>query len=238
MDFLDLTLDTAAANLAADEALLIAAETGAGPELLRVWEWSRPAVVLGSGCRLADDVDEVNCGADGVPILRRSSGGGTVLLGRGCLLFTLILDYRRSPRLEGIASSYGYILDRIREALPDVAPGAELVGTSDLAVAGRKFSGNAQQRKRTHLLHHGTLLYDFDLPGIGRYLRAPDRQPDYRAGRSHADFLMNLPAGAEALKRRLRAVWNADEPLPAWPEDRVAALVRDKYAVREWIRRF
>ena len=89
------------------EAPLLAAEAGAGPELLRLWEWPRPAVVLGSGCRLTDDVDEVNCEADGVPVLRRSSGGGTVLLGRGCLLFTLILDYRRSPRLEGIASSYG-----------------------------------------------------------------------------------------------------------------------------------
>ena len=49
--------------------------------------------------RLAQDVDEAACQADGVPILRRSSGGGTVLLGRGCLLYSLVLSYDRSPAL-------------------------------------------------------------------------------------------------------------------------------------------
>ncbi|HEV3117610.1 MAG TPA: lipoate--protein ligase family protein, partial [Gemmataceae bacterium] len=84
MYLLDLTLPTIAENLALDEALLLEAEAG-GAEVLRFWEWKRPAVVLGAGSRLADDVDEAACHADGVPILRRSSGGGTVLLGSGCL---------------------------------------------------------------------------------------------------------------------------------------------------------
>ena len=75
-------------------------------------------------------------------------------------------------------------------------------GTSDLAAAGRKFSGNAQQRKRRFLLHHGTLLYAFDLSRVGRYLRPPPRQPEYRAGRDHVAFLRNLDLPAEEIKRR------------------------------------
>src|SRR5437667_5341974 len=90
MRFLDLTLPTAAENLALDEALLLEAEAGRGGEVLRLWEWSRYAVVLGAGCRLAE-VDEAACAADAVPILRRASGGGTVLLGPGCLCYTLVL---------------------------------------------------------------------------------------------------------------------------------------------------
>src|SRR6202040_1238413 len=93
--FLTLRLPTPAANLALDEALLLEAEDGRGGEVLRVWEWPTPAGVLGAGCRLAQDVDEDLCRADAVPILRRASGGGTVLLGRGCLLYSLILSYRR-----------------------------------------------------------------------------------------------------------------------------------------------
>src|SRR3954452_17786953 len=83
MRFLDLTLPGAAENLALDEALLLEAEAGRSGEVLRVWEWPRPAVVLGSGCKLAEDVWEEACAADGVPVLRRSTGGGTVLLGAG-----------------------------------------------------------------------------------------------------------------------------------------------------------
>ncbi len=236
MRFLDLTLSAATDDLALDEALLLRAEAGEGGEVLRVWERSLPAVVLGAGCRLADDVDEAACRADGVPILRRASGGGTVLLGPGCLLYTLVLDSEQAPELAGIRSSYAFILGRVAAMLPEVQ-GVGPAGISDLAAAGRKFSGNAQQRKRRFLLHHGTLLYAFDLGRVGRYLRSPPRQPDYRAGRNHAAFLHNLDLPAEEIKRRLRAAWGAETAEVEWPQERVRALVAEKYSLEEWTRR-
>jgi lipoate-protein ligase A len=237
MRFLDQTLAAPADNLALDEALLLEAEAGRAGEVLRLWEWPQPAVVLGSGCRLAEDVDEAACAGEGVPVLRRSSGGGTVLLGGGCLLYSLVLSCGRSEALEEIRPSYRFILERVGAALGGAEAGVAQAGVSDLAVGGRKVSGNAQQRKRGHLLHHGTLLYDFDLARVGRYLRPPPRQPEYRAGRGHADFLMNLPLPAGELKRRLRAAWRADEGGATWPEDLVRQLVRDKYATPQWARR-
>ncbi len=237
MKLLDLTLATAAENLALDEALLLAAEAGEGGEVLRLWEWPRPAVVLGAAGRLAEDVDEEACRADGVPILRRSSGGGTVLLGAGCLCFSLVLRYDRAPALAEIPTSYVFILGRTLRALEGVLPGLECAGTSDLAAGGRKFSGNSQQRKRDHLLHHGTLLYAFDAEQIGRYLRSPARQPEYRAKRDHREFLTNLPVGAEELKQRLRAEWDAEEGARDWPEEMVRRLVAEKYGKADWIKR-
>jgi lipoate-protein ligase A len=233
MRFLDLTLPPAADNLALDEALLLAAEAGAGGEVLRLWEWPQYAVVLGAGCRLAEEVDEERCGIDGVPILRRASGGGTVLLGPGCLLYSLVLRYDRAPELTQIQASYRWILGRIGQALNGGLP----AGISDLALEGRKVSGNAQQRKRDHLLHHGTLLYAFDLERVGRYLRPPPRPPEYRVGREHAAFLRNLDLPRDELKRRLRAAWQADEELESWPEEGVRQLVREKYGEPEWVRR-
>jgi lipoate-protein ligase A len=237
MKFLDLTLPTVAENLALDEALLLEAEAGFQDEVLRLWEWPTPAVILGSGCRLAQDVYEAACQADGVPILRRASGGGTVLLGAGCLLYSLVLAYDRSPVLREIPWSYQYILGRIRDSLADIMPGIELAGTSDLAAAGSKFSGNAQQRKRTYLLHHGSLLYGFAIDRVSRYLHMPARQPDYRGGRGHSAFLRNLPIEAADLRRRLRECWEADAVLGAWPGRLVEQLVADKYAREEWVRR-
>src|SRR5690348_16105251 len=138
MEYLDVTLPDLAANLALDEALLLHAEAG-GTEMLRFWEWPGPAVVMGAGCRVSDDVNEAACRADGVPVLRRSSGGGTVLLGPGCLLFSLVLAYDRAPELREVISSYRYILTRVGGALAGLLPGITLAGTSDLACAGRKF---------------------------------------------------------------------------------------------------
>ncbi len=61
MEYLDLTLPSVAENLALDEALLLRAEAGEGDEVLRFWEWHSPAVILGAGGRLAEDVDEAAC---------------------------------------------------------------------------------------------------------------------------------------------------------------------------------
>ena len=236
MHVLDLTLPSPAENVALDEALLLAAESGGG-EILRFWEWPAPAVVLGSGGRIAEDVDEAACSADAVPILRRASGGGTVLLGRGCLVYTLVLSYERDPELTDIRGSYRFILGRIAQALAENIGTIEQAGISDLVFAGRKFSGTAQQRKRAFLLHHGTLLYDMDLSQIPRYLREPPRQPEYRGGRPHLAFVGNLPLHREDIQQRLRHQWHAEQALGSWPAALVKQLVLDKYNNPQWTRR-
>jgi lipoate-protein ligase A len=216
---------------------LVQAEAGAADEILRVWEWPSFAVILGAGGQLAEEADEPACRRNGVPILRRSSGGGTVLLGPGCLLFSLVLNQERDPALATIRTSYTNILSRMSRSLADLLPGIRCRGTSDLAAQDRKFSGNSQQRKRRFLLHHGTLLYDFDLMSVSRYLRPPPREPPYRAGRPHEQFLCNLPATADVLKDRLSREWGANAPPPSVPLAEVERLVTEKYCCDEWTRR-
>jgi lipoate---protein ligase len=149
-----------------------------------------------------------------------------------------VLSYRRSPELEGVRRSFYYVLGILREALRPFHPEIELAGISDLIVGGRKFSGNSQQRKRSHLLHHGTILYNFDISRIVRYLPMPARRPNYRAERDHAAFLTNFPSTAPVLKERICAAWNATRPIADWPSDLARELVCKKYSRGEWIRRF
>ena len=229
---LDLTLPSPAENLALDEALLLEAEAG-GDEVLRFWEQPNLAVVLGAGGQFAREVDEEACRRDGVPVQRRGSGGGTVLLGRGCLLYSLVLAYERDPSLKDVNASYQYILGRIVGALSPIAE-ATLAGISDLAVGDCKVSGNAQQRKRKHVLHHGTLLYAFDHARIGRYLRSPEKAPPYRAGRAHEAFVANLDADVATIKRLLTGAWGARDLGVPLPRQRVTELTADKYDRDDW----
>ena len=176
------------------------------------------------------------CAAAGAPVLRRASGGGTVVLGPGCLCFSLVLSYDRAPRLNEIPESNRYILARVVNALSSLVS-ARVEGTSDLAAGGVKFSGNAQQRKRTHFLHHGTLLCGFDLACVSRYLNAPERQPEYRKERPHAEFVMNLPASADEVKRLLVAEWRPEGAYAPVPLDAARALVAEKYSRPDWTHR-
>lgn len=240
MRLLDLTTATPATDLALDEALLIAAEEQHGGEVLRLWELATPAVIVGSGGSVGIDVNAAACDANGVPILRRSSGGGTVLLGPGCLCFSLVLAYDRALGLDQIPISNRYVLGRMMQALCPLAPDITQEGTSDLALGGTsavKVSGNAQQRKRLHFLHHGTLLYDFDLGLIPKYLNAPERQPAYRCDRNHKDFVANLNVSRNRLKELLIAEWQPAGEYTPLPYKLMERLVDEKYAREEWNRR-
>jgi lipoate---protein ligase len=200
--------------------------------VLRVWEWPNSAVILGAGCASHQDINEAACQADHVPVLRRSSGGGTVLLGPGCLLYSLVVRHDREPEFGQIRSSYCFILKSICNAL--AVPGLRPAGVSDLAQNGLKVSGNAQQRKRECLLHHGTLLYAFDAAKSGHYLRMPVRQPEYRQHRPDAEFLTNLPLGCTHIVASLRQAFRAECEVKVWPQDCVRKLVENKYALAEW----
>jgi len=236
MRLLDLSLPDAATNLALDEALLLAAEEADAGEVLRFWEQPTYVVVVGSGGSVAHDVNIAECEADGVPVLRRSSGGGTVLLGPGCLCFSLVLGYDHAPGLDQIRPSNRYVLSRVANALGRVIP-ATMEGLSDLAVEGLKFSGNSQQRKRNFFLHHGTLLCGFDLVLVSKYLHAPEREPDYRRNRPHAEFVTNLPITPAETKRLLVAEWQPEGEYEPVPLEKARELVAEKYSRDEWNRR-
>lgn len=209
---------TAAENLALDEAFFEQLEAQGGPGSLRLWECRDLAIILGRSSRLDDHVHTEACRRDGMPILHRRSGGGVVLLGPGCLCYTLTLPIEDESRRFAVAAANRVILQRIAGALRPLVPGIELAGTSDLVVGGRKVSGNAQRWGRHTLLHHGTLLYDFPTERVSRYLKEPARQPEYRRGRPHAEFLGNLPLPPETLGRLLAEAWNARVPaLPPEP---------------------
>lgn len=238
MRYVDRTFPTPEHNLACDEALLELCEAGGAP-VLRVWEPAAPFVVLGYASPSAADVDLAACRARRIPVLRRISGGGTVVQGPGVLNFSVVLPLSAARELRTIAGTTRYVLHRHRDALqPLLSQPVALEGSSDLTVAGRKFAGHAQRRRGQHVLFHGSLLLAADLRLIGQLLPLPGRQPAYRDGRSHADFLANLRLPADTVKAALQHAWGATEHAVRLPDDRIDALVAQHYALDAWNYRF
>ena len=242
MKYLDRTFPSPAENLACDEALLDWCESGEGAECLRFWESPEPLVVVGYANKVATEANVAACEARKIPILRRCSGGGTVVQGPGCINYTLILPITKDGPLHSIPVANQFIMRHNRAAIDSAlrTPHSAIAirGHTDLAIGGRKFSGNSQRRRKHYLLFHGTFLLNFDLTLIGDLLQMPSKEPDYRENRKHADFLTNINVSAEMLKSALQNTWGADLPLINPPLEKIKALTLEKYAAKEWTRRF
>jgi lipoate---protein ligase len=238
MKVLDLTLPTPAENLACDEALLDAAESSAGGEVLRFWESPEYFVVVGYANKVAAEVNVAACEARGIPILRRCSGGGTVVQGPGCLNYALVLRIIEDGPTRNISSSNQFIMERncaaTDSALQISHSALRVQGCTDLAVGDLKFSGNSQRRRKNFLLFHGTFLLDFDLALVSELLHHPSHQPDYRASRAHGEFITNLNIAKDQLKTAVAKNWQANASTADFPRNEIAKLVAGKYATVEW----
>jgi len=244
-------------HLAADEWLLAAAERNESSKTgtLRIWESDKSFVVLGRGSKVDAEVNQEACAADKVSILRRTSGGATIVTGPGCLMYSIVLEHASDSRIATIDATHNFVLETMAAGL-NTAFGdeslrtrqfepVEKVGTSDLALRKegtgtslslRKFSGNAMRRGRNFTLYHGTLLYDFDLSLISRYLQTAPRQPEYRQSRDHDEFVTNLPLNRSEVISAVESAWQAgpSEPPPSNWLPEIDSLVAEKYAQESW----
>ncbi|MFM8253209.1 MAG: biotin/lipoate A/B protein ligase family protein [Planctomycetota bacterium] len=235
MQLLDLTLPAVVENLALDEALLEAAESGElTGEVLRLWESSQTAVVLGRASCWQDESSVAACRDDRIEVVRRASGGAAVMIGRGCLMYALILDLSLRPELANIDAAHQWVMQRLLAAIRPLVPDVEFQGTCDLTYRQRKFSGNSLRCKRGHLLYHGTILYDFPVPLLTRYLGTPPRQPAYRAGRGHEEFVTNLPVNVGQLRAHLQQSFAVQGSLSEWPQARTSELASTRYQSLAW----
>ncbi len=224
-------------NLAIDEFVLLKAEAGALGETVRFWSSGEHSVVLGRGERAEENCFMDRCRRDGIKVLRRISGGGTVLQGPGCMNYSLVLSYEREKEYRDIAASYGKILTLLSEGMEARGCSVEIFPVSDLALDGRKISGNAQARKKRHLLHHGTFLCGLDISKVSYYLKHPGKEPVYRKARPHVEFLANMPFSRGGVEDIVKEAFAPDDP--DWEpsgEDReeINRMVEARYADPAW----
>jgi lipoate-protein ligase A len=235
MKYIDLTLPSPAANLACDEALLELCEAGHEDGILRFWESAEHFVVVGYANCAATEVNLEACRTENIPVLRRLSGGGTVLQGPGCLNYSVILNIAESGPLATITGTNQFVLTKQKAAMESLlGREVKIEGQTDLALGDLKFSGNAQRRKRRFLIFHGTILLNFEIPLIEKYLRMPSKEPDYRANRRHREFLINLHLDSRVVKEAIRNVWQATQKLSQVPLEEINALCGAKYSSDAW----
>lgn len=248
MRFLIHTTGTPQEDLALEEALHQCVEEDASPNTWRVWQPSVPSVILGTGQECAIEAYRELARAENVPVLRRHSGGGAVLIGPGAFNFSAFYRFTDLPGSETIRGAMYAALAPLIKLLEHWGLVVRDAGYSDLAILSpdgtlRKIAGNSQARKRRSVVVHGTLLADPDWAQIERLLRFPSSIPDYRTGRGHREFLTSLkecnaPHTFKTFTDGLAVFLSSNTVAATAPSaeelKRAQVLLAEKYSRDEW----
>jgi lipoate-protein ligase A len=161
-----------------------------GSSAFCVWEPRFPIVVIGRGGSEELEVKTDNCIRDGVPVFRRKTGGGAVVLIPGVLVFSLA---KKVAKDLVIREYTGQVNEQVINFLSGSGVKDLTVrGISDICIGNRKIMGSGMFRRKKILFFQGSILVDPDIKMMDRYLKPPPKPPDYRKNRDHADFITTL----------------------------------------------
>jgi lipoate-protein ligase A len=156
-----------------------------------IYEPTDYTIVLGRSRTVESDVYEENCKLDNVKIVKRISGGGTILLAPGMFAWSLIIPTQKICLNQ--TKWFNVLLNWVINILSSIEiKNIEAKGISDLTINNKKISGTALYIGAKKVLYHGTLLIDIDLLLFEKYIKMPDKMPEYRQNRKHSEFVTTL----------------------------------------------
>jgi lipoate-protein ligase A len=181
-------------NMAVDDALLALRQAGTiTGTWVRLFAWRPAAISIGRLQAAAEDLDFAALERDGVPVVRRSTGGKAVFHADE-LTYSLIGAVPDLIWGENLHDTYRRVSGVIAAGLARIgvdtafAPGRPAAGKvpasleaacfavtfgHELVHRGRKICGSAQRRLTRAFLQHGSLLLGPDQAQIARYLQTP-----------------------------------------------------------------
>jgi len=182
---------------------------------LMVWQPEFPVIVLGQSNTPEKSVLLEKALMDDIPVMQRPSGGEAVLLTPKMLIISLILKGTNLPKSSEL---FKQVNDLLISGFKDAGlSNVTYRGISDLAINDKKILGSSIYRKPDTLFYHAVINYSEAPELIASYLKHPGREPDYRVGRDHAEFVttlkdtgleMNLSLLIEHFQAKLSALLN------------------------------
>lgn len=155
-----------------------------------IWRPDKMYIILGASNRAEEALFLDNVRQDALTVMKRPSGGQTVMLTPNNLVIAAIFSDQQVMKPKDVFSMLNkLIISGIREAGMD---NLSQRGISDIAIGGKKILGSSIYKNKDKLLYHAVLNLGEPASTFERYLKHPSREPDYRQGRNHAEFVTSL----------------------------------------------
>jgi lipoate-protein ligase A len=149
---------------------------------------STPAIVMGISGKAEKLFCQESVLLHKIPVIRRFSGGGTVVVDQNTLFATFIFNHQDLS----VQAQPESIMRWTEQFYRNVFPHPEFrLKENDFVIGEKKFGGNAQYLRKDRWLHHTSFLWDYNEEKMN-YLKLPEKTPQYRQNRNHEDFLCTL----------------------------------------------
>ena len=234
-------------QMALDQVLSEEVGEGRRQPTLRIWEWEKPAVVIGSFQSVKNEVDSENAAKYGFDVVRRISGGGAMFMEAGSVITYSI--YAPAELVQGMsfADSYAFLDAWVIVALKALGIEASYVPLNDITSPTGKIGGAAQKRLGSGaVLHHVTMSYDMDGDKMVQVLRIGREKMSNKGTKSankRVDPLRSQTGLARseiiaAMVGTFRGLYGLT-PSEITPVEmsKAQALVADKFGTDEWLYR-
>jgi len=158
----------------------------------RIWIPSETCIVLGASNNPEEALFVEHVIKDKIKVYKRPSGGQSVILTpRTIVISAILINEIINPK-----DVFKKINSLIIESLESLGiMNLCHKGISDIAIGEKKILGSSIYRKKEKLFYHAVLNYSEDSDIFEKYLKHPVKEPDYRNGRSHKDFVTSVFAG-------------------------------------------
>lgn len=175
------------------------------PAEVHVWQPDRTYLVLGQSNRTDTSLFTEKVMADNIPVYKRPSGGETVILSPNMLVIAVSF---KELRLQNPAVYFKKINDTIISSLSECGfTGLSQKGISDISRGPKKVLGSSIYRKPGRVFYHAVLNMAEDPSVISTYIRHPQKEPDYRQGRTHEEFVTSLTGSLQSIPlEKLKAI--------------------------------
>ncbi|CAL9081962.1 unnamed protein product [Musa textilis] len=169
---------------------------------------NRPTIVMGVSGRPSELIELESVLRDQIPVIKRFTGGGTVIVDDGTVFISFICNKNAIPGLQPyphpIMSWTSQLYSEVLRGFGDFH-----LRENDYAFNSHKFGGNAQSIIKERWIHHTSFLWDYDIKNM-EYLKLPTRAPKYRSARPHVNFLCRMkeyvPSKSMFIERTIKSL--------------------------------
>lgn len=147
-------------------------------------EGSPPSIIMGISNTPEKLLNISLIKKNNIPVIKRFSGGGTVVVDNDSIFVTFIFPKKIIP-FSYPEEIFNWNVNFYKKVFP--LPDFSLT-ENDYTISNRKCGGNAQYIKKDKWLHHTCFLWDFNKKNM-QFLQIPSKAPTYRCNRNHQDFL-------------------------------------------------
>lgn len=159
-------------------------------DFYKVWIPDQKYLVIGQANKAETSLFLDIVEAENIPVYKRPSGGETVILTPNTIVISSIIIDEKFKNPSIYFQFYNKLLmDTFQEL------GIENIGQkgiSDVTIGNKKIVGSSIYRRKNVVFYHAVINLKESIDIISKYIKHPQKEPDYRKGRDHKEFVTSI----------------------------------------------